>query len=58
MIEQGEEMTLRRRILMTLPELQKQALQIPINDRWKLVQIWVRSYSKMARETLAIWFLQ
>jgi len=28
---------------MTLPELQKQALQLPINDRWKLVQTLLES---------------
>jgi hypothetical protein len=28
---------------MTLPELQKQALQLPIGDRWKLVQTLLES---------------
>lgn len=28
---------------MTLPELQKQALQLPINERWKLVQTLLES---------------
>jgi hypothetical protein len=29
--------------LMTLPELQKQALQLPINERWQLVQTLLES---------------
>ncbi|MBW4447356.1 MAG: hypothetical protein KME38_10940 [Spirirestis rafaelensis WJT71-NPBG6] len=29
--------------LMTLPELQKQALQLPINERWQLVQALLES---------------
>lgn len=28
---------------MTLPELQKQALQLPINERWQLVQTLLKS---------------
>ncbi|PIG95480.1 hypothetical protein [Gloeocapsopsis sp. IPPAS B-1203] len=28
---------------MTLPELQKQALQLPISDRWRLVQLLLAS---------------
>lgn len=28
---------------MTLPELQKQALQLPISDRWHLVQLLLAS---------------
>lgn len=29
--------------LMTLQELQNQALQLPINDRWRLVQLLLSS---------------
>jgi hypothetical protein len=29
--------------LMTLPELQKQALQLPINESWQLVQTLLES---------------
>jgi hypothetical protein len=36
------------RILMTLQELQKQALQLPISDRWQLVQTLLES---LQRET-------
>jgi hypothetical protein len=35
-------------MLMTLQELQKQALQLPISDRWQLVQTLLES---LQRET-------
>ncbi len=34
----NEEIALSGGMLMTLQELQKQALQLPISDRWRLVQ--------------------
>ncbi len=36
------------RMLMTLQELQKQALQLPISDRWQLMQTLLES---LKRET-------
>jgi len=33
---------------MTLPELQKQALQLPISDRWQLVQALLESLKREA----------
>ena len=41
-----------RRILMTLQELQKQALQLPISDRWQLVQNLLAS---LQQETSSEW---
>ena len=33
---------------MTLPELQKQVLQLPISDRWQLVQALLESLKREA----------
>jgi hypothetical protein len=33
---------------MTLQELQKQALQLPISDRWQLVQTLLRNHLRIA----------
>ncbi|PIG95532.1 hypothetical protein [Gloeocapsopsis sp. IPPAS B-1203] len=33
---------------MTLPELQKQALQLPISDRWQLIQALLESLKREA----------
>lgn len=38
-------------MLMTLQELQKQALQLPISDRWQLVQTLLES---LQRETHSV----
>jgi hypothetical protein len=36
-------------MVMTLQELQKQALQLPISDRWQLVQALLESLQKETR---------
>lgn len=37
---------------MTLPELQKQALQLPVSDRWQLVQALLESLKREAHTKL------
>ena len=37
---------------MTLQELQKQALQLPVSDRWQLVQILLESLQQETRPVL------